>query len=110
MSLRTLLENQRSTDSLSPVETGEADLRIAEPYMNFRDWLDVKFTDEETLSIEKEAHNIENHECAEHVARVCIMMLKQTRYQSKLLEQAVNRIGYLEMEIDNLLKKGRNRL
>ncbi len=110
MSLRTLLRDQKPTDSLSPVETGEADLKTGESFMNFQDWLDVKFTDEETLAIEKEARNIENHECAEHVARICIMMMKQTRYQSKLLEQAVNRIGYLEMEIDKLLKKGRNRL
>ena len=110
MSLRTLLRDQKPTDSLSPVETGEADLKTGESFMNFQDWLDVKFTDKETLAIEKEARNIENHECAEHVARICIMMMKQTRYQSKLLEQAVNRIGYLEMEIDKLLKKGRNRL
>lgn len=104
MSLRTLLRDQKPTDSLSPVETGEADLKTGESFMNFQDWLDVKFTDEETFAIEKEARNIENHECAEHVARICIMMMKQTRYQSKLLEQAVNRIGYLEMEIDTLTK------
>ena len=75
--------------------------------MNFRDWLDVKFTPEEELSIEKEARELETHKNSEHVARVCIALLKQTRYQSKLLECAVNRIGYLEMEIDQLEKHGK---
>ena len=73
--------------------------------MNFQDWEKVKFTDKETLQIEQEAHRLEKHEDAEHVARVCIGLLKQTRYQSKLLENAMNRIGFLEMERDLLLSK-----
>ena len=77
--------------------------------MNFRDWLDVKFTPEEELSIEEEARRLENHESAEHVARTCVALLKQSRYQSKLLERAVNRIGFLEMEIDTLTNLGRKK-
>ena len=73
--------------------------------MNFQDWEKVKFTDKETLEIEQEAHRLEKHEDAEHVVRVCIGLLKQTRYQSKLLENAMNRIGFLEMERDLLLSK-----
>ena len=73
--------------------------------MNFQDWEKVKFTDKETLAIEQEAHILEKHEDSEHVARVCVGLLKQTRYQSKLLENAMNRIGYLEMERQILLKK-----
>ena len=77
--------------------------------MNFRDWLDVKFTDEETLSIEREARELEKNEGTEHVARTCIALLKQSRYQSKLLERAVNRIGFLEMEIEALTTLGRRK-
>ena len=77
--------------------------------MNFRDWLDVKFTDEETLSIEREARELEKNEDTEHVARTCISLLKQSRYQSKLLERAVNRIGFLEMEIEALTNLGRRK-
>ena len=68
--------------------------------MNFQDWLDVKFTPEEELSIEKEAYELEKQKDSEHVVRICKALLKQSRYQSKLLECAVNRIGILEMEID----------
>ena len=68
--------------------------------MNFQDWLDVKFTPEEELSIEKEAYELEKQKDSEHVVRICKALLKQSRYQSKLLECAVNRIGYLEMEIE----------
>ena len=77
--------------------------------MNFRDWLDVKFTDEETLSIEREARELEKSGDTVHVARTCIALLKQSRYQSKLLERAVNRIGFLEMEIEVLSNLGRRK-
>ena len=77
--------------------------------MNFQDWLDVKFTDEETLSIEREARELEKNEDMEHVAKTCIALLKQSRYQSKLLERAVNRIGFLEMEIETLTNLGRRK-
>ena len=73
--------------------------------MNFQDWERVKFTDKETLEIEQEAYRLEKHEDSEHVARVCVGLLKQVRYQSKLLENAMNRIGYLEMERQILFKK-----
>tara|TARA_R100001530_G_C4222239_1_gene130291 strand:- start:96 stop:332 length:237 start_codon:yes stop_codon:yes gene_type:complete len=77
--------------------------------MNFQDWLDVKFTDEETLSIEREARELEKSGDTVHVARTCIALLKQSRYQSKLLERAVNRIGFLEMEIEVLSNLGRKK-
>ncbi len=77
--------------------------------MNFQDWLDVKFTDEETLSIEREARELEKSEDIVHVAKTCIALLKQSRYQSKLLERAVNRIGFLEMEIEVLSNLGRKK-
>ena len=73
--------------------------------MNFQDWEKVKFTDNEILDIEQEAHRLQNNEDPEHVARVCVALLKETRYQSKLLENAMNRIGFLEMERDLLLRK-----
>ena len=75
--------------------------------MNFQDWEKVQFTDKETLEIEQEAFLLEKHEDSEHVARVCIGLLKQTRYQSKLLENAMNRIGFLEMERELLMSKQR---
>ena len=77
--------------------------------MNFQDWLDVKFTDEETLSIERDARELEKSEDTVHVAKTCIALLKQSRYQSKLLERAVNRIGFLEMEIEVLSNLGRKK-
>ena len=64
--------------------------------MNFQDWEKVKLTDQEILEVEQEAHQLENHEDSEHVARVCVGLLKQTRHQSKLLENAMNRIGFLD--------------
>jgi len=73
--------------------------------MNFQDWEKTKLNDQEILAVEQEAHRLQNHEDPEHVARVCIGLLKQTRYQSKLLENAMNRIGFLEMERDLLLGK-----
>ena len=68
--------------------------------MNFQDWLDVKFTPEEELSIEREAFELKEQKDPTHVVRICVALLKQSRYQSKLLECAVNRIGYLEMELE----------
>lgn len=59
----------------------------------------------EIQELEQEADRLQNHEDPEHVARVCVGLLKQTRYQSKLLENAMNRIGFLEMERDILLGK-----
>ena len=70
--------------------------------MNFRDWLDVKFTPEEEISIEREAFDLKKQEDPEHVVSICVALLKQSRYQSKLLECAVNRIGYLEMELEKV--------
>jgi len=70
--------------------------------MNFQDWLDVKFTPEEELSIEREAFELKKQTDSEHVVRTCVALLKQSRYQSKLLECAVNRIGYLEMELEKV--------
>ena len=70
--------------------------------MNFQDWLDVKFTPEEEISIEREAFDLKKQEDLEHVVRTCVALLKQSRYQSKLLECAVNRIGYLEMELEKV--------
>ena len=75
--------------------------------MNFQDWLDVKFTPEEELSIEKEAVVLKGQKDPKHVVRTCIALLKQSRYQSKLLECAVNRIGYLEMELEKVENDGR---
>ena len=75
--------------------------------MNFQDWLDVKFTPEEELSIEKEAVVLKGQKDPAHVVRTCIALLKQSRYQSKLLECAVNRIGYLEMELEKVENDGR---
>ena len=59
----------------------------------------------EIQELEQEADRLQSHEDPEHVARVCVGLLKQTRYQSKLLENAMNRIGFLEMERDILLGK-----
>ena len=70
--------------------------------MNFQDWEKVKFTPQEVADLEQEAHRLEVHEDSKHVARVCVGLLKQTLYQSKLLEQAMNRVGFLEMELDIL--------
>ena len=70
--------------------------------MNFKDWLDVKFTPEEELTIEKEAYELKKQEDPDHVVSTCVALLKQSRYQSKLLECAVNRIGYLEMELEKV--------
>ena len=75
--------------------------------MNFQDWLDVKFTPEEELSIEKEAVVLKGQKDPAHVVRTCVALLKQSRYQSKLLECAVNRIGYLEMELEKVEKDAR---
>ncbi len=74
---------------------------------NFQDWERVQFSDKETLEIEQEAELLRKNEDAEHVARVCVGLLKQSRYQSKLLENAMNRIGFLEMERELLLSKQR---
>ena len=70
--------------------------------MNFQDWEKVKFTPQEVVDLEQEAQRLEAHEDSKHVARVCVGLRKQTRYQSKLLEQAMNRVGFLEMELDIL--------
>ena len=59
----------------------------------------------EIQELEQEADRLQNHEDPEHVARVCVGLLKQPRYHSKLLENAMNRIGFLEMERDILLGK-----
>ena len=73
--------------------------------MNFQDWEKIELNSLEILELEQEADRLQNHEDPEHVARVCVGLLKQTRYQSKLLENAMNRIGFLEMERDILLGK-----
>lgn len=73
--------------------------------MNFQDWEKIQLNSLEIQELEQEADRLQNHEDPEHVARVCVGLLKQTRYQSKLLENAMNRIGFLEMERDILLGK-----
>ena len=73
--------------------------------MNFQDWEKIKLNSLEILELEQEADRLQTHEDPEYVARVCVGLLKQTRYQSKLLENAMNRIGFLEMERDILLGK-----
>ncbi len=73
--------------------------------MNFQDWEKIQLNSLEIQELEQEADRLQSHEDPEHVARVCVGLLKQTRYQSKLLENAMNRIGFLEMERDILLGK-----
>lgn len=73
--------------------------------MNFQDWEKIQLNSLEIQELEQEADRLQTHEDPEHVARVCVGLLKQTRYQSKLLENAMNRIGFLEMERDILLGK-----
>ena len=70
--------------------------------MNFQVWVVVKFSPVEEISLEREAFDLKKHDDPAHVVRTCVALLKQSRYQSKLLECAVNRIGYLEMELEKV--------
>ncbi len=70
--------------------------------MSIQDCLNIKFTPEEEKSIEKEARELATNHCGEHVAEVCVTLLKQSRYQSKLLEHARNQVRCLELEVTQL--------
>ncbi len=70
--------------------------------MTVEDCLNIKFTPEEERSIEKEGRELANHHAGEHLAQVCISLLKQSRYQSKLLDHQNEKIRCLMTEVDHL--------
>ncbi len=70
--------------------------------MTVEDCLNIKFTTEEERQIEKEARELATHHVGEHLAQVCISLLKQSRYQSKLLDHAQKTIKCLQLEVDQL--------
>ncbi len=70
--------------------------------MTVEECLSIKFTKEEERQIEKEARELASHHVGEHLAQVCISLLKQSRYQSKLLDHAQKTIKCLQLEVDQL--------
>ena len=70
--------------------------------MTIQECLNIKFTKEEEKLIEKEARELASHHAGEHLAQVCISLLKQSRYQAKLLDHAQKTIKCLQLEVDQL--------
>tara|TARA_R110002050_G_scaffold123560_4_gene242364 strand:- start:3241 stop:3486 length:246 start_codon:yes stop_codon:yes gene_type:complete len=66
-----------------------------EPSNNF-DWMVVKPSLEEELTLERSVREIEDCDNADVLSRLCVAMARQQWHQSKLLKQAVGHIALME--------------
>ena len=66
--------------------------------MAFGEWMIVEFTPEQLLQLELEARSLLNAQDDQQVRALTASVWKQSRYQEKLLRQAIGEISRLELE------------
>jgi hypothetical protein len=66
--------------------------------MAFGQWMIIEFTPEQLLQLELEARSLLNAQDDQQVRALAASVWKQSRYQEKLLRQAIGEISRLELE------------
>ena len=67
--------------------------------MPIAQWLIVQPSLEEELTLEKDVREVLNNEDHEAIKKLCAVLLKQSFYRSRVLNQAVAKIDELEKEM-----------
>ena len=67
--------------------------------MGWATWMQVKPSHEELFEIERSVRNVQNCTDEEQLKMICASLVRQNFHQSKLLSQAVGRIGELDAKI-----------
>jgi hypothetical protein len=67
--------------------------------MGWADWMVVDQTLEEELEVERSVREINNCDDEEALKMLCSAMVRQSWHQSRLLSQAVSRIGELDAKL-----------
>ena len=67
--------------------------------MGWADWMVVNQTLEEELEIERSVREVHNCTDEESLKSLCAALVRQNWHQSKLLSQAVGRIGELDAKV-----------
>ena len=68
--------------------------------MPLAQWLIVQPSLEEELTLEKDVREVLNNEDHEDIKKLCAVLLKQSFYRSRVLNQAVAKIDELEKEMN----------
>tara|TARA_R100000152_G_scaffold16716_1_gene8264 strand:- start:5597 stop:5827 length:231 start_codon:yes stop_codon:yes gene_type:complete len=68
--------------------------------MPLAQWLIVQPSLEEELTLEKDVREVLNNEDHEDIKKLCAVLLKQSFYRSRVLNQAVERIDELEKKMN----------
>ena len=68
--------------------------------MPIAQWLIVQPSLEEELTLEKDVREVLNNEDHEDIKKLCAVLLKQSFYRSRVLNQAVKRIDELEKKMN----------
>ena len=68
--------------------------------MPLAQWLIVQPSLEEELTLEKDVTEVLNNEDHEDIKKLCAVLLKQSFYRSRVLNQAVKRIDELEKKMN----------
>lgn len=67
--------------------------------MTWADWMVVKQTLEEELTLERQVRTVENLEDLHTLQQLCCALTRQGWHQGKLLKQAVGRIAEMDAKI-----------
>ena len=67
--------------------------------MGLADWMVVNQTLEEELEVQRSVREINNCNDEEALKMLCSAMVRQSWHQSRLLSQAVSRIGELDAKL-----------
>ena len=70
--------------------------------MGWADWMQVSPSLHEELEIERSVREVQNCQDEEVLKTLCVSLVRQSWHQSKLLSQAVGRIGELDAKIATL--------
>ena len=67
--------------------------------MGWADWMQVVPTTEEAFELERSVREVTNCDDEEVLKTLCVSLVRQSWHQSRLLSQAVGRIGELDAKI-----------
>tara|TARA_Y100000289_G_scaffold23559_1_gene22965 strand:+ start:143 stop:397 length:255 start_codon:yes stop_codon:yes gene_type:complete len=67
--------------------------------MGWADWMQVVPTTEEAFELERSVREVASCQDEEALKQLCVGLVRQSWHQSKLLSQAVGRIGELDAKI-----------
>jgi hypothetical protein len=67
--------------------------------MGWADWMTFNPSTEELFEIERSVREVQNCQDEEILKTLCVSLVRQSWHQSKLLSQAVGRIGELDAKI-----------